>query len=626
LSEVELEAGWPTSAPAVTGTGTAEIYFAGLAVHFKPRQNLVESERIFEHTETRPVTRPGHGRGPRGGDTIIWEPYTVRETIPATTELLGKFFANIEGYADDGEFAAAGSFTGASGALIQRAPDILAHMLVRYGGESLAKVEQGVGAFGSFVDARSLLQDPRKRDMAFALSIGQSSDVMTALTWVAQSSVSLVVLDRFTDKWKFIPWRTDQPADYDWTFKPEDLVERDGPDIQRPPASRVVSGVALGYAYDAASKNFQHQTRLAWNGSSSGFKYRGLRDEKITLDSSNDKFDFTTTAAKTCDLSAHWGDYDGPSFAAMLSAQVSGIDGAQSFLCTWGPTIVQGYNDELFYNDGNVAVDRTVTIPEGTYTSFEALCAAVSAAVDAANGAAPTNFVYSRTTRKVTCSRVSGSLWLYAGSGSMASRRLLATLGYATSATIILGGASVATASHERAEECFVFACITNPVDLNWETGVNGLKGLKRNCASVMGFSTLRDNLSGGTTRSWLGDTPKNNREAQMLQAAKRYGAKRDTVEDLRAVGDTDTAREIRNRLAALLCRPRLVVTFSTDKAPDIERGRVISFTSDFDAVRPYPDPDTDGSWLGKRFVVVEVEQILGPAAFYTKVRAVALD
>jgi hypothetical protein len=161
LSEVELEAGWPTSAPAVTGTGTAEIYFAGLAVHFKPRQNLVESERIFEHTETRPVTRPGHGRGPRGGDTIIWEPYTVRETIPATTELLGKFFANIEGYADDGEFAAAGSFTGASGALIQRAPDILAHMLVRYGGESLAKVEQGVGAFGSFVDARSLLQDPR---------------------------------------------------------------------------------------------------------------------------------------------------------------------------------------------------------------------------------------------------------------------------------------------------------------------------------------------------------------------------------------------------------------------------------------------------------------------------------
>jgi hypothetical protein len=126
--------------------------------------------------------------------------------------------------------------------------------------------------------------------------------------------------------------------------------------------------------------------------------------------------------------------------------------------------------------------------------------------------------------------------------------------------------------------------------------------------------------------RVHLADAPKSEAEAPLLRSASRYGARRDTVLDLRAVQETETALELRNRLAALFGKPRVTLEFTTEMAPDLERSRVIQFSSDMDAVLPYPDPDSDGSWVGKRFVVVETEQHLGPVAFYTKVLAVSLD
>lgn len=621
FSEIELELGWPTSAPAVSGSGTGEGYFAGFVVRFKPRQELIESEKVFEHQATRPITRfPGKGMF----EKTVWQPYTARDVLPAVQELLGKFFANVEGYADDGEFAAAGSFTDVAGALIERAPDMLAHQLVRYANEPLANIEQGVGAYGSFKDARALLRDPRLLDMTFALSVNQTTDVMTAISWLSQSSVSLVMLDRFTNRWRFLPWRADAPTDYPWKFRPQDIVEQALPEASRTPLTQVLTGLAMGYGYDAATKAFQHRVRLAWNGSASGHKYRGVRDEYLTVVAAvNDKLDFATSGSKVATLTA--GGYDGPGYAAMLSTAMKTADATREFCVVHGVTIVTGYNDEIFYRDATAGVDRTVPLTPGVYT-MEGAGAMVSAALDAANGVPPSSLTYSRSTRKFNFARAGGALWLYRATGSVKSQRLYLTLGFDNVGTTVLGGATTATGEGQRAEEFLTISCLSGALDLLWENGANGLNGLRKNCASLCGFLGLRDSNAGGATRSWLADSPKSNREALLLRTAQRYGAKRDTVEDLRAVAETDTAREVRDRLVALLGKPRMEVKFSTHAAPDIERGRVFEFSSDFDALVTYPDPDSDGLWTGKRFVVVEAEQLLGPIAFYMKIRAVALD
>lgn len=626
FSEMELEAGWPTSTPVITGTGTAEVYFAGFLVNFKPRQETIESEKLFEHQATRPVAR--HFGGPRGGrDVTIWQTYTARETVPAIQELVGKFFANVEGYGDDGEVAAAGTFTGTADALIERPPDVLAHILAKYGAESLANVETAPGVFGSFADARANLLTASGRDMVLALAVGQTSDVMTAISWIAQASASLVILDRFTDRWRFVPWRPDAPTDYDLVFRPTDLVEKTSLEVESTPLSRAISGLSLGYGYDAARRGFRHRTRLAWDGSDAGFKYRNIRDEYLSVVAGvNDRLDFATSGLRTANLTV--GDYDGPSYGVMVAGAMKTADPTRDFCVAHGFTIVQNFNDRIAFQNALTLTTYTVDVAPGVYTADEA-CAVIVAAMAPHLPGSPATATFSRSTRKVSIGRPTGgtgSLVLYVDSSDARARRLYATLGYKNVTARTCGGATFAEADYERDDDTFSVACTGLSLDLLWETGANGLKGTKRNCAAALGFSTLRDQLAGGNVWSWLGASPKGNREQALRTTASRYGARRDTVEDLRAVADTDTAREVRNRIATLLGKPRLTVRFSSDRVCDLERGRVIEFSGDFDAVVKYRNPDSDGTWAGKRFVVVETEQLLGPAAFYMKVRAVSLD
>jgi len=605
-----LEVGWPTYSVPVTGTGAGEIYFVGLAFKFRPRQDIIQSERIFEHNEKRPVHRG------RLGDTS-WMPYVVRDTVPAVTELKGKFFANIEGYADDGTFETAGVFTGTANALIERPCDVLMHVLRAYGQESIYSIERNPGSYGCFTDARALLRSPRKQDMTCAMSIAQTADVMTVISWLAQSSVSLLMLDRFTDSWRLLPWRLDTAVDYPWKFRPQDIVEGTSLQCESTPLNRIVTGITLGYGSDAASSGLQHKVRLAWNGSNAGYKYRGIRDEYMSVTAANNKLDFTTTSVCTATLPT--GDTDPGTLGLNASAAMETANSPNKFVVSWGTHIIQNWNDLLEYKDNTTLAEKVFTIPPGVYASFEDMLNAVQAGTNV-------TFSYSRTTRKV--SAFASDLFpmtLHNQTGSMRGRRLCATMGFVAGSDYVLTGTAT-VAPYERAEETFAVSSLGLDISLNWELGTNGLNGTRTNCAGLLGFLGLRDDVAASGVRSWLGNSPKNLREADMLNAATRYGARRDTVEDLRAVIETDTAREVRNRVAALVGKPRLTVTFSTDIAHDIERGRVIGFTSDFDAVLPYPDPDSDGAWAGKRFVVVETEQQLGPVAFYIKIRAVSLD
>jgi hypothetical protein len=328
-------------------------------------------------------------------------------------------------------------------------------------------------------------------------------------------------------------------------------------------------------------------------------------------------------------------DYTPATFAAAVDAAMKAADAPRDYVCAHGATIVSGYNDQLFYRDTIASTDRTVTLTPGAY-SFETLAQHVTAVMDAANGAPPNGMfiTYSRSSRKWTFERnygVSGeSITLYRTTSGLRAKRFLATIGFnQNGASITSNGTSNCTGEYERDDEFFAVGCVQTPTNLLWQSGSNGLDFTRTSAHSLLGFEQLRDRdgqTTSPTITVHLGDTPKSAAEAPLLKTAQRYGARRDTVSDLRAVQDTETALELRNRMATLFGKPRLMVDFSTEMAPDLERTRVIRFHGDMDAVMPYPDADSDGSWVGKRFVVVETEQMLGPVAFYTKVRAVSLD
>lgn len=616
LSDWEVEFGWPTSSPAVSGSGTAELYFIGLMAYFVPRQKTIESEKEFVHWETRPIPR----RGPFRSRVPIWAPYEIRETIPAVLEVTGKFFANIEGYADDD----AGTYTGVEGALIERPTDVLRHLLEVYGGESSQRFP--ASGFGSIVAARELLKTWKGLDLALAFQISDATDVMTVLSWIAQACVAQVYLDRSSNEWMVVPFDPSAPVDYPFTFKAKTIIEAVGPTCEVTPPSRVLSGVKIAYGRNAKTGGAMHQTRLAYDGSDAGHRYRDLRDETLTIVAGvNDRLDFRVASGAEQNVTIPAGEYTPQGLRSALQPLLEAAR-ADVWTLVHGFEIVAGYNDSLEFRRQS-GVLCYATIAPGYYTG-EGLAQAIENAINAYAGEVDrVDVSYSRTTRLFAFAPLLLTLNLpLAGVHSNAASRFWTTLGFPTypnNMTIAAG--AVGTTTYQREEMRFVLGMQVNNLTLLWQTGANGLNSVsgRKNCAEVLGHYTLRDTAS---QPSHLGNTPKGALELPLLASALVNGAKKDTNEELRAVWDTDTAREVRNRIAALLGVPRLTVSFSTYFAPDVQRGRVIAFDGDMDGVLPYPLPGSDGSWVGKRFVVVEVEQVLGPAAFYTKVRAVSLD
>lgn len=704
FSETNMEVGWPTFPSVITGTGTAELYCAGWLVRFIPGQSIILSDRVVSKTSTRPVRARGKGGAPGG---TVFMPYTTEETLPAVTELRGKFYANVDGWPDDGLGSFAGetlsvswgtavsgqftvSFADASqlmkdrllrvsigdlivsatggpntggtvtgynpttfvltlsnanlstgpvhgatlgiklrNALLERAPDILAHMLVNYGGEPLANLEQGATTFGSLVAARAKLLNPQNRDMTYAFSVDKTTDLMTAITWLAQGSLSFVFLDRFTDKWHMCPWRTDAPLDYTRLFTPADLDGEGLVQVSGTPLSQLLTGLEVNYSYASNKKHTLFRNRLAWDGSDAGHKYRGLRDGFITVSAANNKLAWQLTGVGAFGATLSNGTYTPAAFAALVDAAMKAADATRDYIVVWGATIVVNYNDQLFFRDEATLLNRTVTFTPGTYT-FESLAAHVASVIDAANGAFPVQATFSRSTRKMTFERFGSQLTILPSTGPLRARRFLATIGFiqtaATAATDSIGGC---TSAFERDDEFFIVGNNTLAMNLNWEAGGNGINGTRTDCHALLGFEGIRDSVGIGLAvpaTCLLADSPKVLLEGPLAVLATRHGARRDTVVDARSVQESETARELRNRVAALAGKGRVVLRFATEVAPDLERCRVIGFSSEFDAILPYPDPDTDGSWVAKRFVVVETAQGMGPLAFHTQVTAVSLD
>lgn len=590
----------------------AKVYFVGLMVTFKLRRIEIEHMHLVSSgTRKRPTLRHRPGLGPSVG----FSTYETFDEVPATTELRGDYFWNVRGMPDGSP-----TVSGVPGSLLERAPDIFAHFMERFAGEYVGgDVEAGVGSFGSYIDAYPELKTWNKKDMLFALAISEATDVLTVLSWLAASSLSFIYLDRFTDRWHFIPWRPSRAVDWFFTFTPREVNEL-APHCEMLPDSSVVTGIKVRYGWNGESSSLEYETAVGASRSSAGHAFSNLRDENLTVVASvNDRVNFNTASTDfVANLDAA-GYYEPGALAQYVQAQVNAAHNVVGeHYCAYAGIVTLGHNDQIAFNDGALKI---ATIAAGDYSSsMEALAVAVAAAINALSTG--WSCTYSRTTNKFTISRSAGTAQLILSNGTFRSRSAAILLGFDPNLTYTGLQSYSSTVAVE--EQRFMLGAYGFTADYRWATGVDGSEAASpRTAASLLGFDPRFDT---GQKSIHVAPCPKSNRETIVTAAEAAFGARREATYEARCIQDGETARELRNRVMDLYVKPRLRVEFTTDHAPDLERGRVIGFSDDFDAFLPYPEPGTDGSWADKRFVVVETEQLLGPTNYHTRVVAVSVN
>lgn len=572
-----------------TGVATGEtcdVFYVGMADEFRPNWSLVTPQWIVvaETNEGRPqakiVDTPPLGFGPA----------QRVETGRRIARLDGSFFSTLDGYADDGS----GTYTGVASALIERVPDVLRHFLITYCAQSSGNIETGASTFGSLVKARDGLKTWAGLDMAMALSLSEFAQASDWLAIMAQAALAFPCISRFDDKWRLHVWKAGAAVDYDLTFKAThgDVMDPAGP---RCSTTEHVNDLEVLYGWDDWTRRSVFATHASHSRSRSGWKYRDLRDEYLTVvTNANDKLDWTDDAgAHTATLAA--GDYSDATIIEEVRSKMNAISASHSVAL--GGRVVTGTNDTVQAWDGGVI---SFALAAGLYT-MEALATAVKDGLN--NVSSSWDCTYSRTTRKFTISR------------SVPNKELRWTL--STSAAALLGysiktysGGGPYVSDFEVEEERFIITTGRSSFALNPETGANGINAATPKQAwGLLGYDPVRD-LSGAL--GYTGHSVKNNREQTLALSATRYGKTRRKTIELKAVGATDSAREVRNRLIGLLAEPRVQIAFRTERAPDMELGRVIQFDASVDGLKPYPGAGSDGSWAGKKFQVLEVHQNCG--------------
>jgi hypothetical protein len=595
---------------------TARIYFMGAIIKFRPKGEVVGNTM-----QTITVPYKIQATDPLTGETAVLQVPRKINVMRAVSRLgFHRWFATLEGYADDG----GGTYTGTASALIERAPDIARHLLVLDGGESAGNITTAASTFGSFVDARAALKTWRQSDMLHALILSDVERVSQALERLAVDAGAWCYLSEFDDKWKWIVWRSGAAVDYSPKLTVRDLAP--GLRLRPTPGSRRETGISVRYGFDEFRGRSVHETGIGPGRSTAGHKYRNLRDQQFTVLSSgpeqNNKIDIHGSYGDATATIAN-GSYTG---STMLSAVKTALVAARNKV--WapcrGPTTVTGVNDRFVIQENEGAQDTfVVVIPQSDYATMELYATAIQTAC---NGVSDSFTVtYSRTTRKLTIARAVNTFRLNAGLGTPADLTALVAMGYVVATTAYVASR---VADFEREEEIVTIGNTEEAFDLEWETGTNGTNGNNTNAANLLGYDAARDDLGYSVAPALTMLTaicPTGNREQAIAAITAGTGEKLPIVIEGRTIYDHDTAREVRNRAADLLCVNRPEISASLLWAVDLERGRVIEFDSSLDALWPYAVEGSDGSWAGKKFQVVDkVQHVAG--SYITEIAAVEIS
>jgi hypothetical protein len=663
----------------------ARIYWVALVVKYRPQRSVVTPGKTYVSSRTyyQPNPgRPGYEYNPNANRPGWTNNYT---TVNPTFKLDSQFYANVRGYADDGS----GTYTGSAGSIIERPPDVIRHFLVTYGSVSGGSIETTSSTTGSFVDARSTLRNAQPYDLKLACWIGERTSVQRVLQTMAEQSGMCVYLDRFTDKWLSFVWKPGAVTDYDraLSWKHGDIAafqceETSVVDVRH--SIRVKFGFdhfknkSLYEAFVTASASGQgvnlptiRDQRLTVSASNEDIdfsvgggaavlatltagtytpialaaearsKCRAVGSNNVDVGYGfsikagfNDLLDYTIylTAYQTT-LTA--GDYTAEGLAAEVtramnegSSPANGFD----FSCTYSHST----------NKFSITATATVTtaavcnntIGTNTITRLAANGSFLEDGVVVGHYVTHANFgantrVTNVTATTVTCSGVS-ALGFANNAVTFEPRFCIdgttTAAAYLTSAAHVLGQVSLAltqavtnTFEVERYGDRFWFSygVAASNINMLWLSGTN----TATNAAWLLGY----EKVDSGVTRNNPATYSRGDRERTADTYAGYYGPREERQMVADWIRDQTTAVQLRDRIFDLTARPRVVVRFASYRIPDMRRMQVIEFASDLDSVVAYPKYGTNGSWSGKRFRVLEVEQNMGPQ-FHTEVLAIEAD
>lgn len=603
-----------------TQGGWCRIFFIGVMVQFKPRQELLQTAKFTGQFRTVPRPR-GAGR-PFSSHSTYKEP--VME--PATTELRGKFYANVKGMKDQD-----GSYTDTINALIEKLPDIARHVLVARGGQHYHnQVEHGepygTPTFGSFIDAREALKDANGRDSLFAFGISEKTDVRTILEWLTSCGCCQIFISPYDDKFKIVVWRPEMPVDYPLTIKRQMIESPTGPTVGRVPKTDLLTSITVAYGRNEFTGGYEHESTLAHDRSIAGYDFRNLRDEYMTVVASeSDRLNFTPIGFSAAVALLTPGDYTPQGFCEHLKAQMdSAAPSSRKYMVCHGTTVSSNYNDRVDITNPSAL---SALVAPGTYATMSSLAAAVQAALVSVDATwtvrydAPTMKFVVRTTG--ASRQIPGGT---SGTDPVRGRSVWSLLGFSR----ILGNLSVPAntdvfANDVRLENHISITSLDTRTTYPLQSGSFGSDSATiRHCGDLLGAPVDADIMGDDFTHgSVCFFTPKGNREQLMRDLANLYGARRELNVQGRCIYDTPTARRLRNVLADLFAFPRAPITFSTLYMPDVERGNVFLTDEDVDETGAFSGDRSDGSWGDKKFAVAEFVHHLGPTRLASDIVAV---
>lgn len=620
--------------------GWIEIASIGLVCRYVAQRELIETKKTYEMVPVPHYRLPGRRPDPPPQTT-----YVQREVLVNVTRLEGKWYASAKGYPD-----LTGRYTGVASStrLIERVPDLVHAVLGEFGGVPLRDIATTAGVLGNFIEARPKFFCESAEPMVLAMSVQEEMDVRTLLSYLMEASLCEVRRSEFDSSWRVLPWLTAPAATYTIPIHGDDILDPVAAlTVEVTPDSDVLSGVRVAYGYDAANRGYDSETSISDAHSSGGYAFHHLRDGApyIVDPITNDYIDWGINGAATplATLSPFQmpaGLYSQTTLGPAISYNWSIKDIASKRTYTVAPvgqifSGVGGNNIFRLRNPGGSFLAFSVT--PGTY-SLPALAAAVQTAgrtVDSTFFCTAPIDPASGVPNLFTVGFGSGTAWKMVFHDFTAqSADGWPALGFDNGCSVatswlpaerLLGGLGIGStgvvADYERIPGYWYIAGLNVQLQLLWATGGQGLNGTRRNIAGLLGFDTNANSMN---QSSYLGACPRKERETPYLNSNAMFGKKREVNVDGRALYDTATALELRNRLTALKAVPRAEIRFSTEIHADMEIGDVFTMDTSVNSLQPYAGPNTGGLWTNKQFRTLETVQSFG-SSWHTEVVAVDL-
>lgn len=591
----------------------ARIYSVALSVKFKPYRNLLTPGATAE------IRGPAGALGAYGfggGSLFRWiidaahGRATFIPATPSTYEIDSAFYACLKGYVDDGS----GTYTGSAGAVIERVPDILRHLLAVVGGVSGGSIETTAGAHGSFVDGRSAIRDGGATDIVAAVHVADDSRVQDVIRKLCEQTLCHVWHDPLTSKWRFRPWKRGALPSYAWPIEWEHTFE--GLRISEESVADVVTEIRVQYLFDHARGRSLAEAFVSASGSSQGWNEPEVRDQRLVVEAGvNDDFDWKTgawgggpfTYADT--LTA--GTYEPIDLAAHVQSKLRARVPAYYSFVGHGVTIKAGHNDDVEWWYG---ADKYAIVMSPGRRSMDALASALAYAMNEEMGLVDAiRLTYDHATNKWTIATTTGvNISLESPTTASAPGTLFwPTLGWVNGT----GAATSHTAPRERyASRFWDLAQATMTWQALYATGASAATS----CASLLGYPATDQSVAAYHSATASRDD-RETRAAALVSAYKSRERRTIVCDWLRSEA---AATSTRDRAWDLGSEPSHAITFAHPCLHDLARLQTFRVGSSLDERVPFIRYGSDGEWGGKVLLCLSNRHHMGPS-FHNEIVAV---